>query len=346
MSVAETDAEAPYPEPRATAAFFGHESAERRLLDAYRTGRIPHAWLIGGPAGIGKATLAFRMARFILAHGNASSPAVRDAVSLAVDPAHPVARQVAGQAHPDLLVLERTENDSGNLRSVITVDQVRRTISFFGSTAGAGGWRVCIVDSADELQYPQASNALLKMLEEPPARALFLLVSHSPGRLLPTIRSRCCRLDLRPLGADALARAAAAASGRSVDEAEIQAAAAAADGSVARALALLGGEGLKLRQRVMQMLDALPATDPRALHALGDVLATAGDDALTAFVDTVRDWLSARLRGGPAEPYFLARLAEAWEKVNLAAEDVAVFNLDRRPFVFSTFSVLAEAARG
>lgn len=346
MSIEETDAEAPCPEPRATAAFFGHESAERRLLDAYRTGRIPHAWLIGGPAGIGKATLAFRMARFVLAHGDASSPAVREAGSLAVDSAHAVARQVAGQAHPDLLVLERTENDSGNLRSVITVDQVRRTISFFGSTAGAGGWRVCIVDSADELQFPQASNALLKMLEEPPRRALFLLVSHSPGRLLPTIRSRCCRIDLRPLGADALARAAAAASGRSADEEEVQAATAAADGSVARALALLGGEGLKLRERVMQMLEALPATDPRALHALGDVLAGAGDDALTAFVDTVRDWLSARLRGGPSEPRLLARLADAWEKVNLAAEDVEVFNLDRRPFVFSTFSVLAEAARG
>jgi DNA polymerase-3 subunit delta' len=94
------------------------------------------------------------------------------------------------------------------------------------------------------------------------------------------------------------------------------------------------------------MLEALPATDPRALHALGDVLAGAGDDALTAFVDTVRDWLSARLRGGPSEPRLLARLADAWEKVNLAAEDVEVFNLDRRPFVFSTFSVLAEAARG
>ncbi len=346
MSIEETDAEALYPEPRATAAFFGHESAERRLLDAYRTGRIPHAWLIGGPVGIGKATLAFRMARFVLAHGEASSPAVREAGSLAVDSAHAVARQVAGQAHPDLLVLERTENDSGNLRSVITVDQVRRTISFFGSTAGAGGWRVCIVDSADELQYPQASNALLKMLEEPPRRALFLLVSHSPGRLLPTIRSRCCRIDLRPLSADALARAAAAASGRGAEEAEVQAAAAAAAGSVPRALALLGGEGLKLRERVMQMLEALPATDPRALHALGDVLAGAGDDALTAFVDTVRDWLSARLRGGPSEPRLLARLAEAWEKVNLAAEDVEVFNLDRRPFVFSTFSVLAEAARG
>ena len=132
MSMEEPGAEAPYPEPRASAAFFGHEDAERRLLDAYRTGRIPHAWLLGGPAGIGKATLAFRLARFVLAHGDASAPAVQAAQSLAVDPAHPVARQVAGQAHPDLLVLERTENDSGNLRTVITVDQVRRTISFFG----------------------------------------------------------------------------------------------------------------------------------------------------------------------------------------------------------------------
>jgi DNA polymerase-3 subunit delta' len=335
-----------YPDARATTGFFGHREAERALLDAYRTGRIPHAWLLGGPAGIGKATLAFRMARFVLAHGDATSPAVRKAESLEVAPSHPVARQVANQAHPDLLVLERTENESGNLRTVITVDQVRRTISFFGSTAGAGGWRVCIVDTADELQYPQASNALLKMLEEPPRRALFLLVSNSPGRLLPTIRSRCCRVDLRPPGATEVAQAVAAAMDRNADEAAVRTAAAAADGSVARALNLLAGEGLVLRERVTRLLEALPATDARALHAVGEALAASDDESLTAFVDAVRDWLSARLRTAPAEPRFLAGLAEAWERVNQAAEDVEIYNLDPRPLVFSTFSLLAETARG
>jgi DNA polymerase-3 subunit delta' len=197
------------PHPRETFALLGHAQAECALLDEYRSGRVAHAWLIGGPTGIGKATLAYRMARFVLAHPDPLAPAVRDATTLVVPPGAPAARRVAGRAHPDLLVLEREPDDKGKMRTVITVDQVRRTVSFFGSTAGEGGWRVCIVDSADELQYPQGSNALLKVLEEPPPRSLFLLVSHAPGRLLPTIRSRCRRLTLRPLDqADVVAAAA------------------------------------------------------------------------------------------------------------------------------------------
>jgi DNA polymerase-3 subunit delta' len=340
-STDDTDA----PLARATTWLFGHEEAERALLEAFASGRIPHAWLIGGPRGIGKATLAYRMARFALAHPDPTARAVREATRLDVDPSHPVTRQIAGQAHPDLLVLERTENDSGNLRTVITVDQVRRTISFFGSTAGAGGWRVCIVDAADELQQPQAANALLKVLEEPPPRALFLLVSHAPGRLLATIRSRCCRLDLRALAPSEVARAAAAALGRSPDDEAVRAAAAAADGSVARAIDLLSGEGLALRQRVVRLLESLPATDARALHALGDALAAADDGALAAFLDAVREWLSTRLKTMPQEPRGLARIAQAWEEVNRAAEDAQVYNLDRRPLVFSVFSQLAGAAR-
>jgi DNA polymerase III subunit delta' len=332
------------PHPRETTAFFGHAQAEQALLDAYRTGRVPHAWLIGGPPGVGKATLAYRMARFVLAHPEAAAERVRAARSLQLDASHPAARQVAGQAHSDLLVLERTENDKGVLRTAIVVEQMERTVSFFGSTAGAGGWRVCIVDAADEL-HPASANKLLKVLEEPPARSLFLLVSHAPGRLLATIRSRCCRLELRPLGESDVARAAAAATGGNADDAQIRAAAAAADGSVARALTLLGGPALALRQRLVLLLAALPATDPNALHALGDALGRADDGALAAFVDAVRDWLSARLQMEPREPRRLARVAEVWEKVNRAARDVEVFNLDRKPLVFAVFGLLAETAR-
>jgi len=175
------------PHPRETFALLGHAEAERALLEEYRGGRIAHAWLIGGPAGIGKATLAYRMARFALAHPDPAAAAVQSATSLAVPPDSPIARRVAGRAHPDLLVLEREPDDKGKMRTVITVEQVRRTVSFFGSTAGEGGWRVCVVDSADELN-PQGSNALLKVLEEPPPRSLFLVLSHAPGRLPPTIR--------------------------------------------------------------------------------------------------------------------------------------------------------------
>jgi DNA polymerase III subunit delta' len=339
------DGDAAPPHARETDAWFGHAAAERALLEAYRGGRIPHAWLIGGPAGVGKATLAYRMARFVLAHPDPSAPSVQAATTLAVDPAHPVARRIAARAHGDLLTLERTEGESGALRTVISVEEVRRTLGFFGHTAGEGGWRVCIVDAADELQYPQASNALLKVLEEPPQRALFLLVSHAPGRLLATIRSRCRHLALRPLAAEDVARAAAAALGSGDGDAEIASAAAAADGSVGRALLLLGGAALKVRERVSEMLAALPSVDPMALHALGDALGRADPQTFTTFVDTVRDWLSARLARGSGEPARLAQVAQVWEKLNRAAREVEVFNLDRKPMVFAVFGLLADAAR-
>jgi DNA polymerase III subunit delta' len=175
------------PLPRATTAFFGHAEAEQTLLDAYRGGRIPHAWLIGGAPGIGKATLAYRMARFVFAHPDPAVPAVQQATSLAVDPDNPVTRRIAAEAHGDLLVLERRLNERGTMRQDIAVDDVRRTVSFFGSTAGEGGWRVTIVDTVEDLNKA-GENALLKVLEEPPARSLLFLVSHAPGRIRATSR--------------------------------------------------------------------------------------------------------------------------------------------------------------
>src|ERR1700680_2156751 len=146
MSARQVEAQVSAAHPRQTAALFGHRDAEAALLSAYRSGRIPHAWLIGGAAGIGKATLAYRMARFVLAHRNPLAPEVQRAETLSVDPSDPVARHVAAGAHGGLLVLERTHNDKGVLRNVITVDETRETISFFGSTAAVDGWRgLCVV---------------------------------------------------------------------------------------------------------------------------------------------------------------------------------------------------------
>ena len=333
------------PPPRETTALFGHADAERTLLAAYRGGRMPHAWLIGGPPGVGKATLAYRVARFVLAHPDAAAQDVQAAQTLALDSTHPVARRIAAQAHPDILTLERTAGPTGTIRSVITVDDVRRTVGFFGSTAGAGGWRICIVDSADDLQSPQGANALLKVLEEPPSRALFLLVSHAPGRLLATIRSRCRRLTLRALEAADVAQAAAQALERDPEDREVLKAAAAAQGSVARATTLLGGAALAIRDRMIELLGGLPQIDPQALHALGDTLGRSDDTAFDTFVETIQDWLSAQLHVSGAPAGRLARVAEVWEKLDRAARDVEVFNLDRKPMVFAVFGLLAEAVR-
>ena len=330
--------------PRETTVLFGHGEAEQALLEAYRGGRLPHAWLIGGPAGIGKATLAYRMARFVLAHPDPGAAPVQRATSLHVDAEHPVARRMAAQAQGDLLVLVRTLNEkTGKLRQDIQVDDVRRTVTFFGSTPGEGGWRVAVVDSVDELNAAGA-NALLKVLEEPPRRALLLLVSHSAARVLPTIRSRCRLLPLRPLPQDDVAHAAAAAIGASPQDANVRAAAAIAEGSVGRALALLDADALGLRERIKALLDRLPALDPRALHALGDRLYGTDAAPLAAFVDTVNAWLSTRLAAGTQEPGRMARVAEVWDKVNQAARDVEEYNLERKPLVFNVFGWLAEAA--
>ena len=343
MSVEEPDSMEPAP-PRETSVLYGHGEAEQALLGAYRSGRFPHAWLIAGPAGIGKATLAYRMARFMLAHPDARAPLVQNAKSLHVEADHPAARRVAAQAHSDLLVLERTINEkTGKLRQDIQVDDVRRTVAFFGSTPGEGGWRVAIVDAVDELNESGA-NALLKVLEEPPRRAVLLLVSRSAARVLPTMRSRCRSLVLRPLEVDNVARAAAAAIGGRPDASEIVAASATADGSVGRALTLLDRDALDLRNRTLRLLEALPGVDPRALHALGDRLYGVDPVPLAAFVDTVNGWLHARLTAGGQSVTRLAQLAEVWEKINTAARDAEEFNLERKPLVFNVFGWLAEAS--
>jgi DNA polymerase III subunit delta' len=334
--------------PRRTDKLFGHGAAEAALLAAYRGGRVPHAFMLIGQKGIGKATLAYRMARFVLAHPDPAAAVVQSGTSLALDPQHPVARRVAAQAHGDLLVLERTPNEKGVLRQQIAVDDVRRTISFFGATAAEGGWRLAIVDAVDELNRAGA-NALLKVLEEPPERALLLLVCHSASRVLPTLRSRCSVLPMRPLAQADVARALAASVGSAENDPQIVAAAEAADGSVARALAFLDQDALALRQRALDELERLPSVNTNALHALGDALAGTDPRPLGAFVDTVNAWLSRRLDrhgGASAGLAQLERLAQAWERINAAARDAETYNLERKPLVFSVFGLLAEATSG
>jgi DNA polymerase-3 subunit delta' len=340
------DTQSSVPPPRETTALFGHHEAEAALLNAYRSGRIPHAWLIGGAQGIGKATLAYRMARFVLAHGNPLASDVQRAESLNVDPANRDARRIAASAHGGLLVLQRTANDKGVMRTVITVDETRETIAFFGSTAAAEGWRVCIVDTVDELN-PNAANALLKTLEEPPRQSLFLLVSHAPGRVLPTILSRCRRLPLRPLAKADVIRAVNGATGLAIDDPALSDAAEAAEGSVTRALTLLGGDAVKLHHKTAALLATLPRVDPRELHALGDALGGSDKVALATFVDSIDRWVGARMQTADpnADLPRLARLAEVWEKISRAARDTAEYNLERKPLVFSVFGMLAEATR-
>ncbi len=328
------------PHPRERFDLVGHKDVEEALLTAWKANRLPHAILLGGPQGIGKATLAYRLTRFVLSGGS------ENASDLSVSPDHPVSRQVASLSHPDLLVLRRVKGEEQkNISQVIRVEDTRRITSFFGSTSAYGGWRVCIVDAVEEMNAA-SSNAILKLLEEPPARSLFILISHTPGRLLPTIRSRCRRIDMKALasGEVSQALAALAADLPELDQSQIESAAEAGQGSVGRALSLLlGGEdGLEVLQLTREMLAKLPSVESGSVAALGDKLR---GDNLGVFAEAVEDWL-ADAATGDGEPARLAQFAEAWDKVRRATATAEIYNLDRKPLVFQVFTMLSQAARG
>lgn len=356
--------------PRKTTELAGHGAAERILLESWNSGRMPHAWLIAGRQGIGKATLAYRMARFALAQGAGQGGGLfgdgtMAADSLAVDPASPVSLQVAAGGHPDLLTIERSISPTTKkLRGEIVVEDVRRLGAFLALTAASGGWRVVVVDTADEMNR-NAANALLKGLEEPPARTLFLLVSHAPGRLLPTIRSRCRTLQLSPLRESAVIELL----GRMAPELDPGSAAALArlsQGSIGEALALAEAGGLDLYREMVGLLSGLDRLDIKAVHGLGGRLGRPGAEASFQMLARLVDrWLSEMMLGqarGRMAPEIvvgeeeaarrlwarggLANWLEVWEKVTRLFAQADRANLDRKQVVISAFLMLEAAARG
>ncbi len=338
------------PHPRESTHLAGHREAEQNLLDAYRSGRMHHAWIIGGEEGIGKATLAYRLARFILVNPDPAAPAVAGATDLSIDPDAPPARRVAHQAHPDLFVLRRgLTADRKNLAAEIRVDEVRKLVSFFTTTAGEGGWRIAIIDTADDLNT-NGSNALLKVLEEPPPRSLFLILSTAPKRLMPTIRSRCRTLLLKPLSdGDVLEvlQGLPDLTG-STEPDELRRVAEAAEGSVRRAAAMLAEDSLAMRDILTGMLERLPDIDHSAVHGLAEKISGRGGTAgFELFIGFVQDWLHERLTLGAARgDARLAAWAALWEKTARTAREAEIYNLDRRPLVLAIFSDLAAATRG
>ncbi|MEM8842667.1 MAG: DNA polymerase III subunit delta' [Pseudomonadota bacterium] len=271
--------------PRETPQLFGQDRAERTFLDAWANNHLHHAWLIRGPGGVGKATLAYRIARAILADGPGNDPAglFGDAAgaptSLDVPPECAIAPRIRAGAEPRLAVLRLgVQARTGKPRTQIVVDDVRAMKSFLHLSAADGGWRVVLVDAVDQMNR-SAANALLKMLEEPPAKTLMLLVSHAPGSLLPTIRSRCRFLDLDPLNPEDLAKALAQ------QETDIPAGSEAAlaelaAGSVGRALWLISGNGLNLYSRIVEVITT-GKVDRSAMVALA--AQTNGRDGVATF---------------------------------------------------------------
>jgi len=355
--VVETPAEVPA--PRANPYLVGREAAEGELRRLAEAGRLPHAILLCGPRGIGKATLAFRLARFLLAKGENSKS------GLGIDPESGVFRRVAAGGHADLLTVERAYDPRRRrLRSEIVVDDAREIAQFFRLTAAEGGWRIVIVDGAEEMNR-NAANALLKILEEPPQQALLLLVSHSPGLLLPTIRSRCRRLSLAPLAQPVVIQLA----GRyrpDLAQPEAAALAALAEGSIGRLLELAECDGLVLYRSLVDLLSQTPRIDVAALHSFADQFARAdAEDAYRTAAELLSQFLARTAAGAArrqlagketvagecramqhlaarADPARWAALREEIEQRFTATDDL---NLDRKQTMLGAFFAIEELAR-
>ncbi|MCV2868310.1 DNA polymerase III subunit delta' [Defluviimonas sp. WL0002] len=296
------------PHPRETLHLVGQGAAERAFLDVYNSGRLHHGWLLTGPRGVGKATMAWRIARFLLATPeNAGGGLFGDApiapATLDIDAEHPVARRLLAGSEGRLFLLRRAwDDEKKRLKTVITVDEVRRLKAFLGLSAADGGRRVVIVDAADEMNT-SAANALLKLLEEPPAGVTILLVSHQPSALLPTIRSRCRELRLVPLSPPDLASALSAAG--SETEA-VDALAALSGGSVGEAVRLVNLGGIEVYAAMVALFDGLPRLDRLAAVRLADSAGGRAAEARFDLVLTLMDLFLARLArtgiAGPPKP--------------------------------------------
>jgi DNA polymerase III subunit delta' len=323
--------------PRGASTLFGHAEAEASLARAFHSGRLAHAWLFCGPPGIGKATLTWRFARWVLAGGPHATP------PLALPADDPVARRVAAGAHAD--VLELAPQSEPGKRRIIKVEEVRAARHFLALTAAEGGWRVVLVDGADTMEAASA-NTLLKTLEEPPPRTVLLLVTDAPGRLLPTIRSRCRRLDLFPLP-DAVMAECLATFLPDMPPEERAALMELAEGSPGRALELAEGQGVELARLARAVLEALPGAE--GAHALADRIA--GRDSALAFpaffallVRQLSQSVREAARGGAMPGWLATRPLAAWAEaagaITRQAQEAERLSLDRRQAVLVAMETL------
>ncbi|MGC2203355.1 MAG: DNA polymerase III subunit delta' [Stellaceae bacterium] len=346
--------------PRENPDLLGHESAERALRRLAEAGRLPHAILLTGPRGIGKATLAFRLARFLLA----GLPYGAEG-ELAIDPGSTVFRRVASGGHADLMTVERAYDPRRRrLRNDILVEDTRAIAGFLRLTAAEEGWRIVIVDGAEEMNR-NAANALLKILEEPPRRSLLLLVSHTPGQLLPTIRSRCRRLALaplpRPLVLELLGRYRPDLAGP-----EAEGLARLAEGSIGRAIELADAGGVALYRAILDVLAQIPRIDVAGLHTLSDKLARPdAEDAYRATEQLLSQFLARMAiqtaRGSLHEGELIAGEADVLQNLAARADparwaalreqigrDFAsadALNLDRKQAMLGALLAVEELAR-
>lgn len=326
--------------PRQAQYIVGQNEVLARASRAIRAGHVPPGWLITGPPGVGKATLAYRIARYLLTYGATGA----GAEDLSVPQSESASIQIAAGAHSGLLVLRRSANpQTGRMMTVLGVEEVRRLAGFFGMTSGAGGWRVAIVDSADEMN-DNAANALLKALEEPPSRAVLILLANAPGRLLPTIRSRCQRLDLRPLSdADMDNELAVRLPDWSADARASLIKL--AGGSIGLALRMASSDGLAMAKQAEQLIDNAENTDSAEILMLADKLSR-GAGGVDMFGEYLTQSLElrilARARNGTTG---LRQWVNLLEKMRRNFLRTRALHLEPRQTILSSANAIADAAK-
>ncbi|MCB1530243.1 MAG: DNA polymerase III subunit delta' [Rhodospirillales bacterium] len=343
----------------------GQEEIEKALLQAVNSGALPHALIFAGPGGVGKSTMAFRLARYLLKNGSAGAAqdslfgeSLPPAASLAIETDHPVFHKVASGGHPDLLTIGRPMDEKkGVQKSSVDVETARKVTPFLRMTPSEqGGWRIVIVDDADTMNR-NAQNALLKILEEPPPRVLLILIAHRAGAMIPTIRSRCRTFSFpalpRGIVLDLLRRYEPAAEPK-----ELEMIATIAEGSIGAAIRILEEGGRESVQSVMDLLSAWPEWDWKAIHQTAEMLGRHGQDkAFLGFRDILL-WVAqsltmAKARGigtleAPLSEAFVPRLLahyslEQWSQICERLEEhfacVQSANLDRRQGVIGAFAM-------
>ena len=336
------------PHPAETLDIVGHKSVVSQILQQYASGRMHHGLLLTGPRGIGKATLALRIAAHIFRYPNARN------APLKLDEAEindPINGKISARSHPNLLHMARPWDDkTKKFKTQLTVDVIRLTVPFFGTSRGEEGWRVAIVDAADDMNA-SAANALLKILEEPPHNTLFFVLSHSPAKVLPTIKSRCQQISLKPLEETQVLTVLnrfGALDGLSDNDKNLLGKL--AKGSVRTGLLLTRENGLEIYKTFMSACQRLDKPDWAQIQAMAEKVTARGkEDGFRLLLEFANEFMEGHATGRLGEKNdisSLARWAQVWEKTQNSTRIADGYNLDKKQVILNLFQDMGEAARG
>ncbi|MGL1920207.1 MAG: DNA polymerase III subunit delta' [Hyphomicrobiales bacterium] len=356
-----------FPHPRENVKLLGLEATEQLLFDGFMSGKMHHAWIISGQKGIGKATLAYKFAQFILQYKTIENVLTAGLTGLSYNFNAISAQQVRARSHPSLFVLKRAYNDkTKKFGQNINIENVRKAEQFLNKTVEKDGWRVIIIDSADDLNQNSA-NALLKSIEEPPKNTIFLIVSSLPAKLLPTIRSRCRMLKLPDLSNENIA-GLLQSHDVELNPEERDIILFLGQGSFARCLEVIDVDGLEIYKKIVALLYQIPSISRDDIHKLGGELALkAVESKFIFFTEQYLDILTRLIKfvslGNDADKHFalpnveiklfnhlsahftLDALFSIWEASERKFRINAAFNMDKKQSIITEFLTLEKAAR-